>query len=238
MTTGSPIVYTSADSVFQIACHEDVIPLGQLHEFCAKARELCVKPHNVQRVIARPFAGQPGRFVRTEGRRDFPVEPPSNLVDSIGNVLGVGVVPELFNHRGFRPSHRTQSNAEHAHALLEALESDARFIFANFEDFDMRYGHRNDPAGFAGALMDFDRFLGHLLGRLGPDDLLILTADHGNDPTSASTDHSREYVPACVIGVGLTPGTWGDQNGMWAIGGTVAVHLGVPFTYAATSLMF
>ena len=228
VATGKPIVYTSADSVFQIACHEEVVPVARLYDFCLTARRLCVPPNNLERVIARPFVGSAeAGFTRTEHRKDFPLSPPPNLVDKIGNVLGIGVVPDLFDHRGFRMVQRTQNNAEHGVMLLKALESDARFIFANFEDTDMLFGHRNDPIGFAGALVGFDRFLAGFLPRLGLDDLLILTADHGNDPTSTSTDHSREFVPACVISVGSGVTPLGDVDGMTAVGATVAKHLGV-----------
>ncbi len=228
MKTGYPIVYTSADSVFQIACHEDIVSTSRLYEMCLIARRLCVPPNGVQRIIARPFIGsQEKGFTRTERRKDYPIPPPNNLVDVIGEVYGVGVVPDLFAGRGFRQTMRTQSNAEHEGALLEALESGAPFIFANFEDFDMLYGHRNDPTGFAKALEDFDIFLGELLPQLGVDDLLILSADHGNDPTTASTDHSREFVPGCVIGQQITPLAYGDIEGMTAVGATVAKWLGV-----------
>lgn len=228
MKTGFPIVYTSADSVFQIACHQEVVPLPRLYEMCGIARRLCVPPNGVQRVIARPFIGDPeSGFTRTEGRQDYPMEPPPNLCDKVGDVYGVGVVPSLFAGRGFRQTKRTQSNAEHAVALDEALQSDARFIFANFEDFDMLYGHRNDPQGFAKALEVFDATLGALLTQLTPDDLLILTADHGNDPTTPSTDHSREFVPACVIGQTITPKPYGDVDGMTAVGATVAAWIGI-----------
>lgn len=228
MQTGFPIVYTSADSVFQIACHEQVVPLPRLYEMCATARRLCVPPNGVQRVIARPFVGdaQSG-FTRTGARQDYPVPPPPNLCDQIGDVYGVGVVPSLFGERGFRQTKRTQSNAEHAVALQDALASDARFIFANFEDFDMLYGHRNDPQGFAKALESFDVTLGGILPQLTPDDLLILTADHGNDPTTPSTDHSREFVPACAVAQGITPENYGDVAGMMAVGATVAFWIGV-----------
>lgn len=227
METGFPILYTSADSVFQIACHEDVVPINQLYDFCKIGREVCAAPHNVQRVIARPFLGEPGKFFRTERRKDFPLPPPSNLIDLVGDVYGVGVVPELFGGRGFRTVTRTQNNAEHWIALDHALQSDARFIFANFEDFDMLYGHRNDPVGFAQSLEEFDEKLGDLLTQLGSDDLLLLTADHGNDPTDASTDHSREYVPVALYGSGLTGKPLGDCVGMSAIGATVARWLNV-----------
>jgi len=226
--TGFPIVYTSADSVFQIACHEKVVPIEKLYDHCRVARELCVAPNHVQRVIARPFDDDgSGGFVRTERRKDFPLEPPQNLVDKIGGVLGIGVVPELFGGRGFREVRRTQSNAEHEVALREALAGDARFIFANFEDFDMLYGHRNDAIGFGRCLEAFDRYLQSIVTELTDGDLFILTADHGNDPTTPSTDHSREYVPFVVAGAGVEPGDGGDVAGMAAIGATVAAHLGV-----------
>lgn len=235
--TGKPILYTSADSVFQIACHEGVIPLEELYDMCVKAREICVEPNNVQRVIARPFVGDAtAGFTRTEHRKDFPLPPPHNAIDLIGNVAGIGVVPELFSGRGFRPMRRTQSNAEHTNALLQALEGDSRFIFANFEDFDMLYGHRNDVQGFAKAIESFDGVLEQLLSKLGPEDLLMLTADHGNDPTSASTDHSREYVPVCVFKPGLTARALQDVDGMAAIGATVLDHLGIQKDFAGMVL--
>lgn len=236
--TGKPILYTSADSVFQVACHEAVVPIERLYEICEIGRKLCAAPNNVQRVIARPFEGSSATgFKRTGRRRDYPLEPPANLIDLIGNVYGIGVVPELFSHRGFRETIRTQSNAEHAAALWKAMESDARFIFANFEDFDMLYGHRNDVKGFGQALVDFDQTLGELRSRLGPEDLLLLTADHGNDPTSPSTDHSREFVPAVVFGTHAQPKSLGDRNGMWGIGATVADHLGIDFSLLPDSLL-
>lgn len=226
MVSGDPIVYTSADSVFQIAAHEEVIPLATLYDWCQTARRLCVAPNNVQRVIARPFTGQPGAFQRTGARRDFPLPPPPNLIDQIGDVVGIGVVPELFDHRGFRQTKRTTSNAEHAIALFEALDSDARFIFANFEDFDMLYGHRNDAPGFSKALEDFDKTLGECLARLQPEDLLILTADHGNDPTDVSTDHTREFVPV-TLSMCKTGANLGDVPFMGSIAKTIANYLGI-----------
>lgn len=200
LRTESPIVYTSADSVFQIAAHEEVIPLERLYEICRIAREILKPPHHVQRVIARPFVGRdPATFRRTENRRDFPLPPPVNLIDQLAEarhkVYGIGVIGQVFAERGFAYSVRTGNNAEHFSATLQALQSDADLIFANFEDFDMLYGHRNDPHRFAGALEAFDAGLQTVMEQLRPDDLLILTADHGNDPTTPSTDHSREYVP-------------------------------------------
>lgn len=198
--TGFPIVYTSADSVFQVACHEAIVPIDKLYEYCQVARELLVDEHGVGRVIARPFEDDPnGGFRRTERRKDFPLPPPRNLLDDLAEagvkVCGLGVVPELFAGRGFAYTERTQSNPEHWEALDRALERDEPFVFANFEDFDMLYGHRNDPQGFAKALEEFDARLADFLQAMPKDCELIVTADHGNDPTTPSTDHSREYVP-------------------------------------------
>lgn len=228
--TGFPIVYTSADSVFQIAAHEAVVPIDRLYEMCRIAREICIGENGVQRVIARPFEGdETAGFKRTERRKDYPLEAPKNLLDAVGDVIGIGVVPELFAGRGFRPIRRTQSNIEHEVALMEALESDFRLLFANFEDFDMLFGHRNDPKGFAACLETFDETLGRVLEKLRDDDLLILTADHGNDPTSESTDHSREYVPVTISGAKLDNAALGDVAGFSAIGATAAAWLGIDF---------
>lgn len=209
--TGYPIVYTSADSVFQIAAHEEVIPLPRLYEMCRIAREILQPPHHVQRVIARPFIGKDAAsFRRTENRRDFPLPPPYNLIDQLAEagrkVYGIGVVGQIFAERGFAHSVRTGNNAEHLQATLEAMEQPADLIFANFEDFDMLYGHRNDPQGFAKALEEFDAGLERVMEQMRPDDLLILTADHGNDPTTPSTDHSREFVPLLCYSPALRGG--------------------------------
>ncbi|MEN3001554.1 MAG: phosphopentomutase, partial [Armatimonadota bacterium] len=234
MRTGYPIVYTSADSVFQIAAHEAVIPVEELYRMCEVARELLKPPHHVQRVIARPFVGEDARtFRRTERRRDFPLPPPPNLIDRLAErgigVYGIGVVPEIFTYRGFKHAERTQNNAAHFQAVLRALQSDCPFIFANFEDFDMLYGHRNDPEGFARALTEFDRMLAAIVEQLTPTDLLILTADHGNDPTTPSTDHSREYLPLLIYspaqGVGQSLGV---RRSLADIGATIGALWGVP----------
>ncbi|RYG26745.1 phosphopentomutase [bacterium] len=223
--TGKPILYTSADSVFQVAAHEEVIPIERLYEMCEIGRELS----QVQRVIARPFIGSPGAYARTERRRDWPLVPPQNVVDAIGDVCGIGVVPELFGGRGFLPGPRTQSNEEHGKALLAALDEKVPFIWANFEDFDMKYGHRSDPQGFARCLEEFDAFLAGLLPRLCPEDLLILTADHGNDPTDSSTDHTREFVPIVLWSPEMAEAPLGDVEGFDACGATVAAWLGIPW---------
>jgi phosphopentomutase len=186
-------------------------------------------------VIARPFAGsEADGFVRTERRKDYPLEPPRNLVDAIakeiGPVFGIGVIPEVFAHCGFRDVRRTQDNAGHFAMLKDAMETEARFIWANFEDFDMLYGHRNDPAGFARALEVFDGYLAEIRAAMKDDDLLIVTADHGNDPTTPSTDHSREYVPVAIWHRGMTEAKHlGDREGVWCVGATVASALGVSF---------
>ena len=205
--TGKPIVYTSADSVFQVAAHERVVPLSELYALCETAREMLTVPNNVQRVIARPFAGDsPENFTRTEHRRDYPLPPPvpnflSALADAGKTVHAIGVVADLFPKSYFAHAERTQSNPACLAAILDAVQNGREdFVFANCEDFDMLYGHRNDPNGFARALEAFDAALVGILEALRPDDLLILTADHGNDPTTASTDHSREYVPLLVHG--------------------------------------
>ncbi len=231
--TGYPIVYTSADSVFQIAAHEEVIPPEALYRYCEIARELLQPPHHVQRVIARPFIGNsPDTFRRTERRRDFPLPPPPNLIDHLAErgigVYGIGVVPELFASRGFRYAERTQSNPQHYEALLRALDTDCAFLFANFEDFDMLYGHRNDPEGFARALAEFDTMLSDLLTRLRPTDLLILTADHGNDPTTPSTDHSREYLPLLLYHAsGQSGRSVGERGSLADIGATIGALWGI-----------
>ncbi len=202
--SGALIVYTSADSVFQIAAHEDVVPLDELYRCCEIARELLHGPHAVGRVIARPFVGSPGSFERTPNRRDFSLPPPpGTLLDRLEEhatpVFGVGKVGELFAHRGFTDVTKTRSNAHGIETTL-TLMRDVRdgLVFVNLVDFDTRFGHRNDPEGFAGSLMEFDAALDEIVGRTEGDDLLAITADHGNDPTTPSTDHSREYVPLLV----------------------------------------
>ena len=209
IATGKPIVYTSADSVFQIAAHESIVPLTELYTICETARTMLTAPNNVQRVIARPFVGTAPDFRRTENRRDYPLPPPepnflTRLKDAGKTAHSIGVVADLFPRACFANAERTQSNAASLAAILAAVQNGSEdFVFANCEDFDMLYGHRNDPAGFARALEAFDAALSGIIDALRPDDLLILTADHGNDPTTPSTDHSREYVPLLVYGGGI-----------------------------------
>ena len=236
MQTGFPIVYTSADSVFQIACHEEIVSIQKLYEYCTIARELLKEPHNIARVIARPFIGNSEKgFTRTERRKDFPIPPPHNLLDtlqeSIGPTFGIGVIPEIFNHRGFVPVERTQTNKQHYQLVKQAINSPARFIWANFEDFDMLHAHRNDTIGFANALEEFDQMLSDIVSNMQENELLILTADHGNDPTTPSTDHSREYVPFCLWHSQMkqAPLPLNDLLGFAHIGATIAEALNVPF---------
>ena len=217
LATGYPIVYTSGDSVFQIAAHVDVTPLEVLYDMCRKARALLRGPHEVGRVIARPFAGSPGGFQRTPDRHDFSVLPPSTtvldeLVAANLEVTGVGKISDIFGGRGVTSSHPTRSNSEGVTAVIEEMRTiDRGLVFANLVDFDQSFGHRNDPRGYAAALEDFDARLPEILDSLGQDDVLIITADHGNDPTTPSTDHSRERVPLLVtgprVGAGVDLGT-------------------------------
>ncbi|GAB5522038.1 MAG: phosphopentomutase [Rhodothermales bacterium] len=207
--TGYPIVYTSADSVFQVAAHVDVVPLEQLYAWCQIAREeICVGSHAVGRVIARPFEGQGGAYQRISAKRkDYSLEPPSSPVQAILQAAGVktvavGKIADLFAGVGFDVSHKTKSNAEGIQATLEHMQdlgSEHAFLWTNLVDFDQEYGHRNNPSGFARALEAFDAALPQLIAALPADSRLVITADHGNDPTTPSTDHSREYVPLLVI---------------------------------------
>lgn len=202
MRTGYPIVYTSADSVFQIAAHEEIIPLARLYEMCEIARKQLVGEHAVGRVIARPFVGPgAGRFTRTAGRRDFSLEPIApTLLDAVKeagmDVLGVGKIEDIFAHRGLTGSNHASGNPACIEATLEYLRRPFQgLLFVNLVDFDMQYGHRRDVKGYARALEYFDARLPEIQALLGPEDLLIITADHGCDPTYSGTDHTREYVP-------------------------------------------
>ncbi len=233
MRTGSPIVYTSADSVFQVAAHEEVIPLWELYKICETARALLCGPYEVGRVIARPFAGSPGAFARTTNRKDFAVPPPKGMLldqlDARGvNVFSVGKIFDVFLGRGIREYEKTKSNADGMHKTAEALDSvDRGLIFVNLVDFDQLYGHRNDVEGYARALEEVDAWLPAFLAKLTPDDLLILTADHGCDPTTPSTDHSREYVPVLAWNSRHEEGVnLGVRASLSDIGQTVAENFG------------
>jgi phosphopentomutase len=207
VATGRPIVYTSADSVFQIACHEDVVPIEQLYDWCATAREILRGEHAVGRVIARPFSGRSGSYVRTERRRDFALPPTGatylDLLQERGMpVVGVGKIGEIFAQRGVDVDDHTTNNADGLVACERHLaEMEEGLLFANLVDFDMVYGHRNDAEGFARGLAQVDAFVPRLEARLRPGDVLAFCADHGVDPTTASTDHSREYAPLLALGL-------------------------------------
>ena len=233
MRTGSPIVYTSADSVFQVAAHEEVIPLYELYKICETAREILRGKNEVGRVIARPFLGTPGAFTRTPNRHDYAVPPPPGmLLDRLKEqgveVFAVGKIFDVFLGRGIRDYEKTKSNADGMEKTLQAMDSLAQgMIFVNLVDFDQLYGHRNDVEGYARALEAVDDWLPSLEARLGPGDLLILTADHGCDPTTASTDHSREYVPLLVYGKRARAGIdLGTRKTLSDIGQTVAENFG------------
>jgi len=235
MRTGFPIVYTSGDSVFQIAAHEEVIPIAELYRMCEIARKLLDGPHRVGRVIARPFLGAPGNFRRTERRHDYAVEPPRPmLLDVLAGrkvpVLGVGKIHDVYNGRGVGNYVTTKNNSDGMEKLRSALRQQAAgLVFANLVDFDMLYGHRKDVDGFARSLEEFDALLGPLLEAMRPQDLLLITADHGcdPDPCSPSTDHSREYVPIVTYSPGAKGGVnLGVRTTLADMGQTVAENYG------------
>jgi phosphopentomutase len=230
--TGKWIVYTSADSVFQVAAHEEVVPLDELYAACRTARELLQPPHGVSRVIARPFVGTRGAWQRTAHRKDFSLPPPSaTLIDHVADAhlprLGVGKVDDLFAGRNISSIH-TPTNAD-AYTLIEGALACMRrgLLLANVIEFDQTWGHRNDVKGFHRGLEEFDRRLPALLAGVQEDDLVIFTADHGNDPTTPSTDHSREIVPVLVVGPRVRPVSIGRRETFADVGQTVAQFLGV-----------
>jgi phosphopentomutase len=239
--TGAWIVYTSADSVFQVAAHEATVPLGTLYDACAVARAILVPPHNVSRVIARPFTGSSGAWVRTANRRDFSVPPlGETLLDALAAAgirrTGVGKVDDLFARRGIVGGH-TAGNAEGIRRILDWLASGSGFLFANLVDFDQLYGHRNDVPGFYSALREFDAALTAITAALQEDDLLFITADHGNDPTTPSTDHARENVPVLALGPRVRPGAIGRRPTFADVGATVADWMGLAFRGAGRSFL-
>jgi phosphopentomutase len=244
VASGRPIVYTSADSVFQIAAHEGVVPLATLYDWCHVAYELAVEGLGLGRVIARPFVGVAGAFTRTANRHDYAMPPVAEtLLDRLTArgvpVHAVGKVSDLFAGRGVTTSRSTASDDDGVTALVGLMDQGAPgLLFANLVDFDTKYGHRNDVAGYAANLMRFDARLPEVLDRLTADDLLVITADHGNDPTTPSTDHSREYVPLLVLAPWLTPGRpLGDRETFADVGQTIADHLGVGALAHGTSLL-
>jgi phosphopentomutase len=231
--TGAPIVYTSADSVFQILAHEDVIPIEEQYRICQTAYELVVEGMGMGRVIARPFVGAPGAFERTANRHDFAAPPfAETLLDRLVAagiaVHAVGKIHDLFAGRGTTTTQPTASDDEGMDAVERLVASvDRGLVFANLVDFDTQYGHRNDVAGYARNLERFDARLADLLPALRPDDLLVVTADHGNDPTTPSTDHSREHVPVLALGAGARPVPLGDRATFADLGQTLADVFGV-----------
>ncbi|MEP6905628.1 MAG: phosphopentomutase [Gemmatimonadales bacterium] len=240
--TGDWIVYTSADSVFQIAAHEGIVSLEELYRACENARRMLVPPHDVSRVIARPFAGSPGAFRRTENRRDFSIDPPDEtLLDALAAAgverAGVGKVDDLFASRAIHSRHTT-SNAEGIDAIHAWLkEVNSGLLFTNLVDFDQLFGHRNDAQGFYQALREFDRALPSLISPLKEDDLLFITADHGNDPTTPSTDHARETVPLLALGPAVIPANLGVRQTFSDLGATIGEWLGVSYRGAGTSFL-
>ena len=234
VASGKPIVYTSADSVFQIACHEEHFGLERLYECCAIAREI-LNPYGVGRVIARPFVGEKGDFERTYNRRDYSLKPfGETVLDRLERaqvpVIGVGKIEDIFAGAGVTESIHTEGNRDGMqHVLRLARERERGFVFVNLVDFDMLFGHRRDARGYRAALEDFDRDLGDLAKLLGPDDLVLLSADHGNDPTfTRTTDHTREYVPILATGPRVKPGVaLGTRESFADIGATVEAAFGL-----------
>ncbi len=232
--TGDLIVYTSADSVFQIAAHEEIVPPEQLYEYCRIARKLLQGKHGVGRVIARPFVGTPGQFVRTANRHDFSLEPPrQTLLDALQKAglatIGVGKIQDIFAGRGLSEYVYNKSNADGmAHTAAYAQKEFTGLCFVNLVDFDMHFGHRRDAEGYAKALTEFDRWLGDFLPTLGQEDAVFITADHGCDPSyTATTDHTREYVPLLVLGKGIRPVNLGTRSSFADIAATVGELFGI-----------
>ena len=243
VSTGRPIVYTSADSVFQVAAHEQVIPLEELYRICEIARKLLDGQDRVARVIARPFTGTAGDFQRTKNRKDFAIPPPSDtLLDVLKArnlaAVAVGKIASIFNYRGITENLKARDNTESMDQTIDSLKwAPDGLIFSNFVDFDMLWGHRNDPVGYARGLQDFDRRIPDLIGAMKPDDCLIISADHGCDPTTPSTDHSREYVPILVYSKKLEGAIdLGTRSTLADIGQTIAENFDVRLA-AGTSFL-
>ena len=241
--SGDLIVYTSADSVFQIAAHEDVVPLEKLYEYCKIAREILQGEHAVGRVIARPFIGTEGAYKRTGNRHDYSLTPPKpTAMDAIGDagldVISIGKIYDIFSGAGIKQSLPTHNNGEGMQTLLKVQKEDFHGLcFANLVDFDMLYGHRQDIDGYAAALTAFDRWLPEFLGGMRDGDVLMITADHGCDPGDTSTDHTREMVPLFIYGKEIEPKNFGTVTGFATIGKTAAELLGVSYDAGLDSLI-
>lgn len=243
--TGYPIIYTSADSVFQIAAHQEVIPLDKLYEICDKTRnEVLIDPLKVGRVIARPFIGTSGKYERTVYRRDYSLDPPSDTVLDLlskNNIqtVAIGKINDLFNYRGISTQVKSKSNKEGFKRLIHAAqENQNSLIFINLVDFDVYFGHRNDVEGFAKALKEFDDYLPEFLNSLHPTDRVVFTADHGNDPTTPSTDHSREYVPVLFWGGDKAATNLGIRNTFADVGKTAADYFNIKNDLKGTSFLY
>ena len=242
LKTGFPIVYTSADSVFQVAAHLEVVPLEELYRWCQVAREMLVGEHQVARVIARPFAGEPGNFYRREDlRKDFALEPPRNVLDLLKEagleVVGVGKIPDIYAHRGFTREVKTKDNIDGLEKTLALMQEPfSGLLFANLVDFDAKYGHRRNPEGYARALKEVDDFLPRLMEALGPEDHLFLVSDHGNDPTFFGTDHTREYGMLLWVGPGVK-GDLGTRESFADLGATWARLFGLTWEGPGKSLV-
>ena len=237
VATGKPIVYTSADSVFQIAAHEDVVPLERLYEMCEIARRILDGEHKVGRVIARPFLGEPGAFYRTENRHDYAVPPPREnllpaLADADLDVVSIGKIASIYDSLGVTKDLTAKNNEQSIGQTIRALEEHTRgLIFSNLVDFDMLYGHRRDTEGYARALEHFDERLPEIESVMRDDDLMMITADHGNDPTFRGSDHTREYAPLLVFGKSARPGVnLGTRSSLADIGQTIAQNFGLELT--------
>lgn len=232
METGALIVYTSADSVFQIAAHESIVPIEKLYEYCEIARELCQGPYGVGRIIARPFEGE-WPYSRTTRRHDYSLQPPKNTMldymkENGYDVLAVGKINDIFAGKGITQMVRTEDNADGINKTLEYMELDFRGIcFTNLVDFDMKYGHRNDIDGYGEALSYFDKRLLEILAKLKDEDVLMITADHGCDPSTPSTDHSREYIPLVITGESIRNGNLGTKDGFGTIAATILDMFGI-----------
>ncbi|HPQ20324.1 MAG TPA: phosphopentomutase [Saprospiraceae bacterium] len=239
--TGFPIIYTSADSVCQIAMHEEVIPIEEQYNICKTARKLLIDELEVGRVIARPFIGSHGNYTRTANRKDFATLPPDNLLTSIERagmqVSAIGKISDIFAGKGITKSTKTKNNLDGILATIDEINQNFEgLIFTNLVDFDMLYGHRRDPAGYASCLAEFDSYIPRLLDSLHDDDLLIITADHGNDPTFTGTDHTREYIPILVFGKSIAKGfDIGVRESFADIAATISKALGIEYKYDGSS---